>query len=384
MTTASLPLWLALAAAGAAVPPAALPGHVPERGSVEDELRYAMDRAERKLREHPLRVRDAALEAYVHDVACRVAGEYCGELRVYVIEQPWFNASMAPNGMLVVWTGALLRCRDEAELAVVLGHEFAHFRQRHSLVQWRKAKRTSAFLGTFGLVAWGAGAAAAGPAASLLGAASMYGHSRDAEREADAIGLAAAVAQGYEAAAAPRLWQRMKAEEDARRHGKPLPVFATHPRTAERLADVTATAARLPAGGESGRDRYQAAVAPHFARWLRGELSRRMYDSSARVIGDLLADAPPAHQSLLSYYLSEAHRRRGGPGDAARAAELLARSLALPDPPAEAWRDQGLALRDAGRHEEASASLRRYLDLSPEADDAEFIASYLASLEPGR
>ncbi|MCM2356224.1 MAG: M48 family metalloprotease, partial [Arenimonas sp.] len=125
MIAASLPLWLALASAGAGLPPAAPPGQAAERGSVEDELRYAMDRAERDLREHPMRVRDDALEAYVRGVACRVAGDYCGELRVYVIEQPWFNASMAPNGMMVVWTGALLRCRDEAELAVVLGHEFA-------------------------------------------------------------------------------------------------------------------------------------------------------------------------------------------------------------------------------------------------------------------
>ena len=47
-------------------------------------------------------------------------------------------------------------------------------------------------------------------------------------------------------------------------------------------------------------------------------------------------------------------------------------------------RRQLAALRDAGRHEEASASLRRYLDLSPEADDAEFIASYLVGPGPGR
>ncbi|WP_374471891.1 M48 family metalloprotease [Arenimonas sp.] len=380
---ASLPLLLALAVATGA-PPAAAPGQQPAPGSVEAELRYATDRAERDLREHPLRVHDPALEAYVREVACRVAGDYCGELRVYVVEQPWFNASMAPNGMMVVWTGTLLRCRDEAELAMVLGHEFAHFRQRHSLAQWRKAKRTSAFLGTFGLVAWGAGAAAAGPAARRLGAASGFGHSRPAEPEADAIGLAAAVAQGYEPAAAPRLWQRMKAEEGARRHGKPLPVFATHPRTAERLADVTAAAARLPAGGESGRDRHQAAVAPHLARWLRGELSRRMYDTSVQVVGDLLADAPPGQEALLAYYLAEAHRRRGAPGDAERAGELLARSLALPHPPAEAWRDQGLALLAAGRKEEAAVALRRYLDMAPDADDTEFITASLAPPEARR
>ncbi len=383
-------LLAALLACGAACPATAeddardpaRPGQRPPVGSDEDELWYAMDRAERELQQHPLLVRDEALNAYVREVACKVAGNYCPDLRVYIVEQPWFNASMAPNGMMVVWTGALLRFQDEAELALVLGHEFAHFRQRHSLQQWRKAKRTTAFLGSFGLLAWGSGAGAAGQIADLLGVAHMYRFSRDAEREADRLGFAAVTASGYDPAAGGRLWQRMFDEEAARKYGKPVPVFASHPKTSERLADVRATAeASGAAGGDDGRARYRAAVRPFLAPWLEDELSRRMFDTSVRVIGDLRALAEPDLQGLYAFALAEAHRRRAKEGDAARAEALYVEAAGLPGAPAANHRELGLIQRARGEKPQAAASLRRYLELAPEAEDAAFIRHYLTELE---
>lgn len=339
-------LLLAAMLAGTVLPVAAAddpadparPGQRPPAGSDEDELWYAMDRAERELQQHPLLVRDAALNAYVRGVACKVAGDYCPDLRVYIVEQPWFNASMSPNGMMVVWTGALLRFQDEAELALVLGHEFAHFRQRHSLQQWRKAKRTSAFLGSFGLLAWGSGAGAAGPLAELLGVAHMFRFSREAEREADRLGFAAATAQGYDPTAGARLWQRMLDEEAARRYGKPVPVFASHSKTSERLADVRAAGeARSGPGGDSGRARYRAAIRPFLASWLAQELSRRMYDTSVRVIGDLRTLAEPELQGLYAFAVADAHRRRAKNDDAALAEALYIEAAGLPGAPAASW-----------------------------------------------
>ena len=382
--------WLlALALAVATSPaagelPDAAPGQRPPPGTDEDELWYAMERSERELQQHPALVRDPALNAYVRDVACRVAADYCEDLRIYIVEQPWFNASMAPNGMMVVWTGALLRFQDEAELALVLGHEYAHFRHRHSIALWRKTKRTAAFLSSFGLLAWGAGVGPAGQVAGLVGAASLYGYSRDAEREADDTGFAAALARGYDPMAGARLWRRMKDEEDARRYGKPLPVFASHPRTAERLADVQAAgeaALAAGAGGERGREAYLAAVRPFLATWLERELGRRMYDSSVQVITDLREGAPDDLQGLYAFFLGEAHRRRGEDGDLARARTLYAEALSLPGTPAAAWREHGLALRDQGDPAGARTALARYLALSPAADDAAFVRQYLEQLE---
>lgn len=372
---ATLPAW-------AAEPvDTALPGQRPPPGSDEDELWYAMERAERELQQHPMLVRDPTLNAYVRGVACRVAGDYCPDMRVYVVEQPWFNASMAPNGMMVVWTGALLRFQDEAELALVLGHEFAHFRQRHSLRQWRKAKNTSAVVGSISLLAFGGGAGAAGYLANFLGVAGLSQFSRDAERESDRLGFAVATGQGYDPAAGVRLWQRMKDEEDARRYGKPIPVFASHPRTAERLADVQAAAQDHGGGGVLGREAYRAAVMPFLAQWLEDELSRRMYDTSVRVIGDLRALAEPDLKATYTFFLAEAFRRRGKDGDAVRAQSLYEEAVELPDPPAAAFREHGMSLRAQGDQRGATAAFQRYLALAPDAGDAAFVRQYLSEME---
>lgn len=376
----ALALLAALPAAAAQVD-AARPGQRPPAGSDEDELWYAMERAERELQASPRLIRDPALNAYVRGVACKVAGEFCADLRVYLVELPWFNATMAPNGMLVVWSGALLRLRDEAELALLLGHEFAHFRQRHSLQQWRKAKRTTAFMATFGLATYGGGIGAAGSLAGMAGAASLLRFSREAELEADRIGFAAALAEGYDAEAGVRLWQRLLDEENTTRRGKPLPVFASHPETSVRLADVRHAAANAPTAGQRGREPYRAAIAPFLPMWLEGELSRRRFDAAIRVIGDL-RDDDGARPGLLAYFLAEAHRRRGGEGDAERAAALLAEAVTLPDAPAAAFREHALLRRTAGDHAAAIAGFRRYLELAPDAEDADFIHAWLQELEP--
>ena len=54
---------------------------------------------------------DPVLTAYVKQVQCKVAPEYCDEIRIYVMDRPYFNADTAPNGYIEVWTGALLRAR---------------------------------------------------------------------------------------------------------------------------------------------------------------------------------------------------------------------------------------------------------------------------------
>jgi beta-barrel assembly-enhancing protease len=140
------------------------PGDTPVAGTDEDELWYAMQRAENELKQSPLLVRDPALNAYVRELTCKVAAQHCRDLRVYIMDVPEFNASMAPNGMMIVWTGALLRARDEAEIGFVLGHEAGHFTAQHSIRQWRRLKDTSAVLSAFQLVAYGAGV----PDAALL------------------------------------------------------------------------------------------------------------------------------------------------------------------------------------------------------------------------
>lgn len=361
------------------------PGTTPVAGTDEDELWYAMERAERELQRSPQRVRDPALNEYVRKVACEVSEDYCRDLRVYVMDVPQFNASMAPNGAMLVWTGALLRARDEAELAFVLGHEAGHFTAQHSLRQWRRLKDTSAFLSVFQVLAYGAGAPNAAMLGSLAGYASIFKFSRDQEREADRIGFASSVKHGYDPQAGVDLWGRMLREDETRRYDRPSAVFSTHPATRERLEDIRAAANAVPSPPrERRRDAYRAATRPYLAHWLDEELGRRAYAASLLVIGDLLADAPQEDKGLLTFYLGEAHRRRNAAGDRAKAAELYARATTLPSTPAAAWREHGFMQRDAGRTTEARASLQRYLATAPQAEDRAFVQRELDRLGGGR
>jgi predicted Zn-dependent protease len=388
---ALLALALVLAFAPVAATPAkeplvaVQPGQRPPAGTDEAELWYIMEREERGLRESPLLVRDPALNDYVRKVACNVTDDYCKDLRLYILDVPFFNASMAPNGTLVLWTGALLRIQNEAELALVLGHEFGHYRERHTLQQWRKIKKSSAFLSAFGIVTAGVGAGIAGMAADLIGLAAFSKFSRDAERAADRIGFDILHRKGYDTGAGVTLWEGMLREEKARDYGKPLPVFASHPKTEERLEDLRAAAARVTVpgapAGELHVDEYRAAVKPFLVHWLDNELSRRMFSSSIQAITDLRARAAGEDLGLYTFYLGEAYRRRDKPGDRDQAAKLYAEAITEPGAPAPAWREQGLALRAAGRRAEAAAALRHYLELAPDAEDRAFVQSYLTELE---
>ena len=63
-----------------------------------------------------MRVNDPVLEGYLQGVTCRLAREYCSQIRVYVMDVPHFNASMSPNGYMEIWTGLLLRVENEGFL----------------------------------------------------------------------------------------------------------------------------------------------------------------------------------------------------------------------------------------------------------------------------
>ena len=357
------------------------PGSRPVAGTDEDELWYAMEKAEEDLARSPMRVRDPALNAYVKDVACRASAGFCNDLRVYIMNVPAFNASMAPNGTMIVWTGALLRMRDEAELAFVLGHEAGHFRAQHTLRQWRRMKDTSAFLGAFQMLAYGAGFPNTAYFGSLGIYATIFKFSRDMEREADKLGFEAVVAQGWDPHAGADLWARMLREENTLKYISRSTVFATHPATQERLTDVTAAADAIKdPPTKRNKAPFREATRPFLENWLVAELAQRRYASSQLVIQELLDDAPAEDKGVLTFYLGEAYRRHDNQGDDAKAAELYARATILPGAPAAAWREHGYMLAQAKRNDEARTALQTYLHNAPNADDRAFVQRALDKL----
>ncbi|MGY0503689.1 M48 family metalloprotease [Luteimonas sp. e5] len=357
------------------------PGSRPQAGSDEDELWYAMERAERELQRSPLLVRDPALNAYVREVACRAAAAHCRDLRVYIMDVPEFNASMAPNGVMLVWTGALLRMRNEAELAFVLGHEAGHFTAQHSIRQWRRIKDTSALINAFQVLAFAGGAPNVAMLGGLAGYATIFKFSRDMEREADRLGVEALLRENYDPQAGAELWARMLAEERARPYQKRMGLFSTHPPSAERLEDIREVALAAPASTrERGGERYRKATRPFLQRWLAADLAQRRYASSLLLVEGLLQDAPATERGLLTFQLGEIHRRRAGAGDRERAAALYAEAVTFDPAPAAAWREHGYALQAGGQHDAARMALRRYLQQAPDASDRAVVERALEKL----
>src|SRR5262245_38449643 len=157
--------------------------------SEEGGLWALMDREEARLKRSAFLVRDPGLNKYVSDIACRLAGDHCPDMRVYLVRTPVFNASMAPNGMMQVWSGLLLRTSNEAQLAAVLGHEIGHYMARHTLERLRDVKQRAAFGQFLGIAFAAARIGQVGSLAQLGVMASLFSYGREQEREADRIGI---------------------------------------------------------------------------------------------------------------------------------------------------------------------------------------------------
>jgi predicted Zn-dependent protease len=120
-----------------------VPGQMPASRTDEASLWTIMDGAEQVAKASPDRIKDPALTGYVQSLTCRLAPEYCKELRVYVLQRPAFNASAAANGYIELWSGLLLRADSEDELGFVLGHEITHYAENHAIETQRAAKLRS-------------------------------------------------------------------------------------------------------------------------------------------------------------------------------------------------------------------------------------------------
>ena len=82
-----------------------------------------MERAEEEISGSNLLVQDPKLTGYLKDLIGKVGGPAAQDFRIYLARIPEFNAMMFPSGFAVVFTGLLLRMRNEAQLAGVIAHE---------------------------------------------------------------------------------------------------------------------------------------------------------------------------------------------------------------------------------------------------------------------
>lgn len=147
------------------------------------------------------------------------------------------NAFCLPGGKIVVYEGLLSVAKNEAELAVVLGHEIAHAVAKHSnerisqqiMAQYGMAilsqalSNKSAVVQTVGTSVFGLGA--------QVGL--MLPYSRKHEYEADYMGIVFMEIAGYDSNSALDFWTKMSAGGSNAND-----FLSTHPSDSKRISEI--------------------------------------------------------------------------------------------------------------------------------------------------
>src|SRR5467141_3583480 len=154
---------------------------------------------------------------------------------IKVIDSDEVNAFALPGGFFYVNSGLILRAQEESELAGVMAHEISHVTARHGTKNATKGELMQ--LATIPLILLGPGGWAGYGLYQGLNFAipiSYLKFSRDAEREADFLGLQYMYKAGYDPNAFVSFFEKLEGEE--RRHPGSIPkLFSTHPPTPERV-----------------------------------------------------------------------------------------------------------------------------------------------------
>jgi predicted Zn-dependent protease len=171
-------------------------------------------------------------------------GETGYDFFFFAVRDPMLNAFALPGGFIGVHSALILAAQNESELASVISHEIGHVAQRHIARMLGKQRQDSLIpLAAVVLAALTARASSDASAALLMGGQGMaiqrqLNFSRDAEREADRVGLQILHDAGYDTSGMISFFGRM---QNATRAYRDAPVYLrSHPLTTERIADIQA------------------------------------------------------------------------------------------------------------------------------------------------
>ncbi|WP_308633511.1 beta-barrel assembly-enhancing protease [Oxalicibacterium flavum] len=231
---------------------------LPNLGDTErEELSPVM---ERKLGEQIMRqikrnrdyLDDMPVQEYLNDLGNNLLstrpearGEAQYDFFFFAVRDPMLNAFALPGGFIGVHSGLVLAAQNESELASVMAHEIGHVAQRH-IARMLGKQRQDMLIPLAGMIL-GALAASSSPDAGIgimmgsqgLAMQRQLNFSREAEREADRIGLDILRDAGYETTGMINFFGRL--QQATRGYNDTMPAYLrSHPLTSERIADIEA------------------------------------------------------------------------------------------------------------------------------------------------
>jgi beta-barrel assembly-enhancing protease len=183
-----------------------------------------------------------AIERLVKRLAETTPSRY--RFDIQVVDDKTVNAFAAPGGFIVVFRGLVDKAEGPEELAGVLAHEMGHVIERHGMENLVRALGAGTIL-----------AAVLGDASTLGATLAEYGstlaslsYGRDAEREADAVGVAMLNKAGIRGTGLVAFFRRLAKLSGESGGGGVGRYLSTHPPSDERAATI---AQRSTGAGEA-------------------------------------------------------------------------------------------------------------------------------------
>ena len=378
---------------------------------------------------------DAGLDAYLSHVGTAVVADQKLEnvaWKFRALRDPVPNAFALPNGSIYINTGLLALLDDESQLAAVIAHEVTHVTHRHTYLRNRTVRKmmlTINILNTVGT--WNPVGGVTGIAVDLIAAVSpimlaisVLGYSKDQEKEADLVGMKAAIAAGYAPDGMPNSFKSMQRDIEGEQMNS---FYNDHPQLEARVkytSSLVPADAKKPTEDEAkvARDDYLAVMEAVDRHDVNLAINEGRFRSAVYISQKLVALHPDSSENV--FYLAESYRMLGPrnaklsneqltsgakkkaaktrakrtfeeqdtellatragaeawKANSAEAEKLFLRSLELNRFNANAHRGLGMLYEKLDRKQEAASEYAKYLELAPNAIDTERVRRRLAVL----
>ena len=406
-------------------------------GKVDLELLDQVNLLDRRFERDGLVLEDDATSAYLKRVGDSLLPRGLSLEHVIwkfrALRDPIPNAFALPNGSIYVTTGLLSLMDNESEVAAVLAHELTHVMQRHSYLQNRSNRKKFLTIniieavGAFAPVGGVAGAAIQIIAAvsPFLVMATVFGYSRELERDADLKGTALMLSAEYPPEEMVKALKLLGNDIE----GEQVRLFYNdHPALQDRIKYVSdylgGRADTITPAMELNREknayfkkaeaimRHDIQLAINAARFRTAiYLSQRLIDfhpeSSENVfwLAESYRTLGPRSPQLTDKELTNSAKKdaakkrekrtpeeeetellkteagqQNWKANQQKAEELYQRALQLDNPAPVAHRGLGMLNEKLGRSSEAISEYEKYLELAPAASDRERIQRRIETL----
>jgi predicted Zn-dependent protease len=188
---------------------------------------------------------DPALQRYVNDIGhklARVSHRPNLPWTFTIVDSPAINAFALPGGYIYLTRGILAYLDDESELAGVLGHEIGHVTARHAAQAYTRQTQAGIALTVLSIFVPGTAPFADLGATGL--SVLFLRHGREAELEADRLGVEYGSGSGYDPAGVPRFLATLARVDALSERGVPN-WLSTHPDPGSRVVKAEPVAGKF-------------------------------------------------------------------------------------------------------------------------------------------